>query len=425
MREPDVGCSFSSSSVPCVDSQEKFIPQRLLFNGIFVDVGNVTNGDAPSVDWRELYHYLSTQLLKMNEAELFDVNMCCYYARNDAEQDVALQLQRITGAETVASSLSKNDSDMKLMSRIQVFADRRQESVRMGYSRPPFGHVVLVTGDSDFSDIVGFMGERGFIPLVVSFSTRISRALKQRVYGYHGTFVNLDNFAVGPLPCSDSPVVRSRLSSPKEPDSPSASVPRFSDVSRFSIPLTEHRPYSQTHRPAPCIESIPEEKLSSTTTWEPPQPDISASADFTPPPGGAGSVPDFRTREAVQKFVQNQKVVPLQLPNDHPLQDLDYTLMCAITGIWCHGQTPTFNRTKIKMAERMSVDQEEVANHLRHLIETEMLVQRELYFEQDGEIRTSLALVPTQWGIAAAKLQDNNISKPALTAGLVGSVFSK
>ena len=35
----------------------------MLFNGIFVDIGNVVNGLAPFVDWRALYRHLLTPSL--------------------------------------------------------------------------------------------------------------------------------------------------------------------------------------------------------------------------------------------------------------------------------------------------------------------------------------------------------------------------
>ena len=383
--------SMFACSVPSIfEHNTKVVP--VPFNGIFVDIGNVVYGSAPSVDWRALYHYLLTEVMGAPEESRFDCNICFYNVKSEPEQDAAQKLQRATGAATAASSLQKNDTDIQLAAKVRLFIDR---FVSNG-AKPPYGHVVLVTGDSDVSELVEFAAVRGFIPLAVSFSDRISHALVQKIYECRGYALQLDRF-VEQQPIGRS-VPHSFASSPRDIDP----VLRGAQVRAF--PKVWRTPFSFADRPAGWSA-----KASGVPAFSAPfSPSGTAGRDgaFS---DGAESVPDFDERDGVQDFVAG--LVLEQIQSDIALGGLDQRIMRTVTGLWINGKTPTFSHTVETIAARCVENQETVAQHLHQLLVDELLVTRELHYQRAGMARVSQALVPTRRGVAASRLAPGAVPK--------------
>lgn len=394
----------------------------MLFNGIFVDIGNVVNGLAPFVDWRALYRHLLTEVIGAPDGSRFDTNVCFYHVRSRPEQDAAQELQRATGAATVASSLQKNDSDVRLIGNVRFFIDR---FVPNGV-KPPYGYIVLVTGDADFSELVEFSAERGFIPLVVSFSDRISHALVQKIYECRGDTLELDRFAVPTDVQHGRPVPRSFDPSPTDVFAPAFDpAPRPAPAPAFpERPAARPVQGSFMGRPAggsgPADEEPPH---SAPAPVRPKHPAPSApevlgrGGIFEDGDDGAESVPKFDEREKVQNFVVAH--VLKQLGSDVVLDGLDRRLMRTITGLWVNGHTPTFSHTAATIASRTGQSEETVSQRLHNLLVDELLVTRELRYQLGGATRVSQALVPTRRGIAAARLTPS----PVPNSSLSGSLF--
>lgn len=376
------------------------------YDGIFVDIGNVVNGPTfISVRWQELYRHLLEEVVGTSGKPRFDQNICFYNVMSERERRAAQELQKATGAAAAASSLQKNDTDIQLMAKVRCFVDRPVTDEM----RAPYGHVVLTTGDIDFSELVEYIAAREFVPVVAALSGRISHVLEQKVYECGGVTLHLDDFVV-PL---HEPETRA---SDKDETDVFASAFREAQMSAQSAVAAS----APLRKPGVSGDRTPV-KSSARTRYEFKMDffeNTRAATEEKTPETELGA-PDSHDRDEIQNFVV--KLVMDKVPSDITLVGLDRRIMRTVTGLWINGKNPTFSHTAAAIAERTGTDEEYVRNSLHQLLDNELLVFREMRYNNNGTPRAAQMLVPTRRGVAASELPPSAIPSSALNDAIFES----
>lgn len=376
------------------------------YDGIFVDIGNIVNGPTfVSVRWQELYRHLLEEVVGASGKPRFDQNICFYNVMSERERRAAQELQKATGAAAAASSLQKNDTDIQLMIKVRSFVDRPVTDEM----RAPYGHVVLTTGDIDFSELVEHIAARDFVPVVAALSGRISHVLEQKVYECGGVTLHLDDFVVPlyePEPrTSDKNEMEVFAPAFRKAQMPAQSATAASTLTRTPAVSGDRTPVKPSARTKYELKmdffentrAAPEEKTPETE------------------PG----VPDSHDRDEIQNFVV--KLVMDKVPSDITLVGLDRRIMRTVTGLWINGKNPSFSHTTAAIAERTGTDEEYVRNSLHQLLDDELLVFREMRYNNNGTPRAAQMLVPTRRGVAASELPPSAIPSSTLNDAIFES----
>ena len=376
------------------------------YDGIFVDIGNVVNGPTfISVRWQELYRHLLEEVVGVSGKPRFDQNICFYNVMSERERRAAQELQKATGAAAAASSLQKNDTDIQLMAKVRCFVDRPVTDEM----RAPYGHVVLTTGDIDFSELVEYIAAREFVPVVAALSGRISHVLEQKVYECGGVTLHLDDFVV-PM---HEPETRASDKDETDVFAPAFREAQMSAQSAVAASASLRKPgVSGDRTPVkPSARTKYELKMDFFENTR------AALEEKTP--GTELGVPDSHDRDEIQNFVV--KLVMDKVPSDITLVGLDRRIMRTVTGLWINGKNPSFSNTAAAIAERTGTDEEYVRNSLHQLLDDELLVFREMRYNNNGTPRAAQMLVPTRRGVAASELPPSAIPSNALNDAIFES----
>lgn len=383
------------------------------YDGIFVDIGNVVNGPTfISIRWQELYRHLLTEVVGAPGKPRFDQNICFYNVMSERERRAAQELQKATGAAAAASSLQKNDTDIQLMIKVRSFVDRPVTDEM----RTPYGHVVLTTGDIDFSELVEHIAARDFVPVVAALSGRISHVLEQKVYECGGVTLHLDDFVVPlhePEPrTSDKNGMEVFAPAFRKAQMPAQSATAASTLTRTPTVSGDRTPVKPSARTRYEFKMDFFENTPAAPEGKKTETELDTQTDLD-------SVPDSHDRDEIQNFVV--KLVMDKVPSDTTLVGLDRRIMRTVTGLWINGKNPTFSHTTVAIAERTGTDEEDVKESLRQLLDDELLVFREMHYSNNGIPRAAQMLVPTRRGVAASELPPSAIPSSTLNDAIFES----